>query len=68
LAGPARPARFPRPFNTLLLHDLTLAIVDAEISTSSEVVAWLELTRGQVPIPYLEPHHVRRVGALRSPR
>ena len=39
--GGSQRTTYAEPFNTVALHDLTLAIVDGCVSSSSDVVAWL---------------------------
>jgi hypothetical protein len=39
--GEGHPTNYSEPFNTVVLHDLTLAIVDGHILSSSDLLAWL---------------------------
>lgn len=45
LAGQKRGITYDKPFNTVLTHDLLLAILRGELTTPEEVVAWLDVHR-----------------------
>jgi hypothetical protein len=47
------PLVYPKPFNTVLFHDLVLEIFEERISMASEFRAWLDANRSRAPIPYL---------------
>lgn len=50
LAGQAAPVRYEASFNLVLVHDLTLAILAGEISTTDQVLRWLDANRHQWPV------------------
>jgi len=68
LAGHTAHSTYTKPFNTLLLHDLTLALFDGRVATPTEVATWLDRTRGQAPVPYLTPHATRHRGGGKRPK
>lgn len=39
--GGSRSTTYAEPFNTVALHDLTLAVVDGSVRSSSDLLAWL---------------------------
>ena len=45
LAGQAAPARYEAPFNLVLVHDLTLAVLTGTLTTPEHVSAWLDAHR-----------------------
>jgi hypothetical protein len=49
LAGQAAPARYEAPFNLVLLHDLTLAVLTGRLTTPEHVAAWLDAHRSASP-------------------
>jgi hypothetical protein len=50
MAGAHEPLAFDRPFNTVLTHDLILAVLRGEISSPRQAAAWLE-RRAASPAP-----------------
>ena len=69
LSGEAQPSAYRKPFNTLLLHDLVLEILNQQLATAASVGTWLDDNRSRAPIAY--PVRIpKRVGpaAGRSPR
>jgi hypothetical protein len=54
IAGEKTALSYERPFNTVLSHDLMLAILAGELSTESEVVKWLDQHRSIGQSPYIE--------------
>ena len=61
--GQRSPVAYDKPFNTILIHDLTLAVFSARIGTPEGASAWLDLTRGRAPVPYLTREHVVRTNS-----
>ena len=54
LAGQREPATYDPPFNTLLLHDLVLAVLRGELSAPKQVAWWLDANRARVATPVPE--------------
>jgi hypothetical protein len=52
MAGQPAPVRFIDPFNTVLTHDLLLAILGGQVSTSEQAAAWLSAHRTIADSPY----------------
>jgi hypothetical protein len=50
LAGGTAPARYEAPFNLVLVHDLTLAMLTGRITTAAQVVEWLDANRRSWPV------------------
>ena len=50
LSGQTTGATYERPFNTVLTHDLMLAILRGEVSTPQHVMSWLDEHRESTPI------------------
>jgi hypothetical protein len=44
--------RYDAPFNTVVTHDLLLALMRREVSTPVEVVSWLDRHRSIEQSPY----------------
>jgi hypothetical protein len=53
-AGQRKAIIYDRPFNTVLTHDLILAILAGRVSSSDDIVAWLDgnRTMGESPCGY----------------
>jgi arylsulfatase A-like enzyme len=49
LAGQAAPARYEAPFNLVLVHDLTLAVLTGRLTAPEDVSAWLDARRSAWP-------------------
>ena len=47
--GPAAPGDYIRPFNTILTHDLILAILRGELANAQNVAPWLDAHGEQTP-------------------
>lgn len=45
-----QPLTYSKPVNNLLLHDLSLAILQGLIHDSSDCVAWIEANRSRIPV------------------
>lgn len=54
LAGQREPVIYQPAFNTLLLHDLVLAVLRSEISDPVGAVRWLDANRARVATPVSE--------------
>ncbi len=52
MAGHFEPVAFEAPFNTLLTHDLLLAILRREVATPLQAAAWLDAHRTIGDSPY----------------
>jgi hypothetical protein len=52
LPGDGMPLVYPRAFNTLLIHELTLEILAGRLRTAAGLAAWLDANRTRAPIPY----------------
>jgi hypothetical protein len=53
-AGQSKAIVYDRPFNTVLTHDLILAILAGRVASSDDIVAWLDRNRttGESPCGY----------------
>ena len=54
LPGSGQPTKFSQPFNTVLTHDLMLAILRGEVSDPGAAAAWLDRHRSIGRSPYDE--------------
>lgn len=52
LSGQKDAVRYDPPFNTVLTHDLLLALLRLEVSSPASVVSWLDRHRSIGPSPY----------------
>jgi hypothetical protein len=52
LAGQQRPLEYNRPFNTILTHDLLMAILHREVTDVDEAAQWLDRHRTIADSPY----------------
>jgi arylsulfatase A-like enzyme len=52
LAGHTQAISYDSPFNTVLTHDLLLAILGGEVSSPQNVIEWLEKNRTLAESPY----------------
>lgn len=52
LAGQRRPLGYGPAFNTILSHDLVLAVLRGELATPEAVASWLDRHRSIGPSPY----------------
>ena len=52
LAGQQEPVIYDHPFNTVLTHDLLLALLRGEVSSPQTVAAWLDAHRTIGDSPY----------------
>jgi arylsulfatase A-like enzyme len=52
LGGQRDAIRYEPPFNTVLTHDLLLALLRREVSSPASVVSWLDRHRSIGPTPY----------------
>ena len=52
LAGPHEPITYDPAFNTVLTHDLLLALLRGEVSGPQSVVAWLDAHRSIGDSPF----------------
>lgn len=51
LSGQKKAVTYDYPFNTVLTHDMILALLRSEISDPESLVAWLDRHRSSVPSP-----------------
>jgi hypothetical protein len=49
LKGQTESVIYDKPFNTVITHDLILAIIKGEVSTAKDVQKWLDETTGKNP-------------------
>jgi hypothetical protein len=40
---------YAQPFNTVLTHDLVIAILEGQVATPADVWRWLDRNRSRVP-------------------
>jgi hypothetical protein len=52
LAGRREPVTYSESFNTVVTHDLILALLRGEVSGSDSVVTWLNNHRAVADSPY----------------
>jgi hypothetical protein len=52
LAGQREPVTYSQPFNTVVTHDLILALLRGELANSENVAAWLDNHRAVADSPY----------------
>jgi arylsulfatase A-like enzyme len=52
LAGQREPVTYSQPFNTVVTHDLILALLQGELANSEDVAAWLDNHRAVADSPY----------------
>jgi hypothetical protein len=55
LAGPAAATVYEPPFNILVMHDLTLALLDGEVGSHPDLARWLDEHRTFGPVEYNLP-------------
>jgi hypothetical protein len=49
MASQPEGAEYAQPFNTVLTHDLVLAILNGQVATAADVAHWLDRNRSRVP-------------------
>jgi len=50
LAGRTSGLAYTRPLNTIVVHDLTLALLASDVHTTDQLTAWLDQQRGRFPV------------------
>jgi hypothetical protein len=49
MASQHEGGEYGQPFNTVLTHDLVLAILNGQVVTAADVAHWLDRNRSRVP-------------------
>jgi membrane-anchored protein YejM (alkaline phosphatase superfamily) len=55
VAGQRRPVTYDPPFNTVLIHDLTVGFMRGQLSTAEDTLRWLDQNRSRAPLQLAPP-------------
>jgi hypothetical protein len=59
LAGQRQPLAYEKPFNLVLVHDLTIELLSGRMTNAQQVAAWLDAHRADWPASLAATHSAR---------